>query len=174
MILGEASYRTVLRGIEAACDRDALARAGGSVLRYIRDETILRDCGQSTTCRTPPGCARHWEERNRELVEERDKMIEHSKNLANARECISLASDEQHSADRGHIVYSIRHDAELRDQSPCKLCCGCSRHVYASIRRRARHVDVRVLTRIKSAGMPWTRYEMRGEYVPRYTQSRVP
>lgn len=32
------------------------------------DDTILRDCGQKGVCRTPPGCARHWEERNRELV----------------------------------------------------------------------------------------------------------
>jgi len=36
------------------------------------DETVLRDCGQSVVCRTPPGCARHWEERNRELLRERD------------------------------------------------------------------------------------------------------
>jgi hypothetical protein len=37
-------------------------------------ETALReiDCGQDTVCATPPGCVRHWEERNRELVRERD------------------------------------------------------------------------------------------------------
>lgn len=28
----------------------------------------LRDCGQGAVCRTPPGCLRHWEERNVELV----------------------------------------------------------------------------------------------------------
>lgn len=33
---------------------------------------MLFDCGQSVVCATPPGCGRHWAERNRELVEERD------------------------------------------------------------------------------------------------------
>jgi hypothetical protein len=38
-----------------------------------RDEALLAvDCGQDTVCATPPGCVRHWEERNRELVRERD------------------------------------------------------------------------------------------------------
>lgn len=31
-----------------------------------------RDCGQDTVCVLSPGCQRHWEERNRELVAERD------------------------------------------------------------------------------------------------------
>lgn len=37
-------------------------------------ETVLRDCGQRGVCRTPPGCARHWEERNRELVRENEVL----------------------------------------------------------------------------------------------------
>lgn len=28
------------------------------------------DCGQDGPCATAPGCARHWAERNRELLEE--------------------------------------------------------------------------------------------------------
>jgi hypothetical protein len=30
----------------------------------------LRNCGQDGVCATPPGCLRHWEERNRELAAE--------------------------------------------------------------------------------------------------------
>lgn len=33
-------------------------------------KSTLRDCGQDGVCRTPPGCARHWEERCRELAAE--------------------------------------------------------------------------------------------------------
>lgn len=102
-------------------------------------------------------------------------MIEHSKNLANARECISLASDEQHSADRGHIVYSIRHDAELREIKVLASCVAVALDTYMRAYDGERGtLTSGCLLEIKSAGMPWTRYEMRGEYVPRYTQSRVP
>jgi hypothetical protein len=31
-------------------------------------EKRARDCGQDGPCATPPGCQRHWEERNRELL----------------------------------------------------------------------------------------------------------
>ena len=34
----------------------------------------LCDCGQEGVCRVPPGCARHWEERNRALVAECDAL----------------------------------------------------------------------------------------------------
>lgn len=39
-----------------------------------KEETVLRDCGQRGVCRTPPGCARHWEERTRELVRENEVL----------------------------------------------------------------------------------------------------
>lgn len=32
----------------------------------------LEDCGQDGVCAIAPGCIKHWEERNRELVRERD------------------------------------------------------------------------------------------------------
>lgn len=69
----EESCRQVLKSIADACDQESLARAGGYLFRYVREESVLRDCGQRGVCRTPPGCARHWEERNRELVRERDE-----------------------------------------------------------------------------------------------------
>jgi hypothetical protein len=37
---------------------------------YIDALRAVGDCKQDTVCATPPGCARHWEERNRELVQE--------------------------------------------------------------------------------------------------------
>ena len=41
--------------------------------KLTAEETVLRDCGQRGVCRTPPGCARHWEELARELVCERNQ-----------------------------------------------------------------------------------------------------
>lgn len=69
-LTAEESCRQVLKSIADACDQESLARAGGYLFRYVREETVPRDCGQHRVCRTPPGCARHWEERNRELAEE--------------------------------------------------------------------------------------------------------
>jgi hypothetical protein len=39
----------------------------------IEERNAARDCGQEGVCANPPGCQRHWEERNRELVRERDE-----------------------------------------------------------------------------------------------------
>lgn len=35
--------------------------------------STVQDCGQDGPCATAPGCARHWAERNAELVRERDE-----------------------------------------------------------------------------------------------------
>ena len=69
-LTAEESCRQVLKSIADACDQESLARADGYLFRYVQEETVLRDCGQRGVCRTPPGCARHWEERNLELVRE--------------------------------------------------------------------------------------------------------
>ena len=42
-------------------------------LPKIRQRSEIEDCGQDGVCRLSPGCNRHWEERNRELVRERMK-----------------------------------------------------------------------------------------------------
>lgn len=57
---------------------------------------VLRDCGQRGVCRTPPGCARHWEERNRELLRENEVLRSNSDNLSSenaslARQVESMA-----------------------------------------------------------------------------------
>ena len=52
-----------------ACDRwvwGGPTACEGCVWREERDDA--RDCGQDDVCKAPPGCQRHWEERNRELV----------------------------------------------------------------------------------------------------------
>ena len=86
----EESCRQVLKSIADACDQESLARAGGYLFRYVREESVLRDCGQRGVCRTPPGCARHWEERNRELVRENETLRSNSDHLSS--ENASLAS----------------------------------------------------------------------------------
>jgi len=92
----EESCRQVLKTIADACDQESLARAGGYLFRYVQEETVLRDCGQRGACRTPPGCARHWEERNRELVRENEVLRSNSDHLSSenaslARQVESMA-----------------------------------------------------------------------------------
>jgi hypothetical protein len=64
----------------------------------VQEETVLRDCGQRGVCRTPPGCARHWEERNRELVRENEVLRSNSDHLSS--ENASLASQVESMAMR--------------------------------------------------------------------------
>jgi len=94
----EESCRQVLKAIADACDQESLARAGGYLFRYVQDETVLRDCGQRGVCRTTPGCARHWEERNRELVRENEVLRSNSDHLSS--ENASLASQVESMAMR--------------------------------------------------------------------------
>jgi hypothetical protein len=57
-------------------ERDAVAALDANWVqhqRIVKAETDLaeaRDCGQPVVCKITPGCQRHWEERNRELVAE--------------------------------------------------------------------------------------------------------
>ena len=52
-------------------DREQTTCSGA--LPKIRQRSEIEDCGQDGVCRLSPGCNRHWEERNRELVRERDE-----------------------------------------------------------------------------------------------------
>ena len=94
-LTAEESCRQVLKTIADACDQESLARAGGYLFRYVQEETVLRDCGQHVVCRTPPGCMRHWEERNRELVRENEVLRSNSDHLSS--ENASLARTERHT-----------------------------------------------------------------------------
>lgn len=94
----EESCRQVLKTIADACDQESLARAGGYLFRYVEEETVLRDCGQRGVCRTPPGCARHWDERNRELARENEVLRSNSDHLSS--ENASLASQVESMAMR--------------------------------------------------------------------------
>ena len=97
-LTAEESCRQVLKSIADACDRESLARAGGYLFRYVQEETVLRDCGQRGVCRTPPGCARHWEERSRELVRENEVLRSNCDHLSS--ENASLASQVESMAMR--------------------------------------------------------------------------
>lgn len=58
----------------------------GMVRNYDRETTTcsgaLPKIRQRRVCRTPPGCARHWEERNRELVRENEVLRSNSDHLS--------------------------------------------------------------------------------------------
>ena len=49
-------------------DREMTTCSGA--LPKIRQRSEIEDCGQDGVCALSPGCNRHWEERNRELVRE--------------------------------------------------------------------------------------------------------
>lgn len=52
-------------------DRETTTCSGA--LPKIRQRSEIEDCGQDGVCKLSPGCNRHWEERNRELVRQRDE-----------------------------------------------------------------------------------------------------
>lgn len=65
-------------------------------LAWREEQAATITCGQRGVCRTPPGCARHWEERNRELVRENEVLrsnCDHlsSENASLARQVESMA-----------------------------------------------------------------------------------
>ena len=88
-LTAEESCRQALKTIDDACDQESLARAGGYLFRYVQEETVLRDCGQRGVCRTPPGCARHWEERNRELLRENEVLRANCDHLSSENASLS-------------------------------------------------------------------------------------
>ena len=88
-LTAEESCRQALKTIADACDQESLARAGGYLFRYVQEETVLRDCGQRGVCRTPPGCARHWEKRNSELLREKEVMRANCDHLSSENASLS-------------------------------------------------------------------------------------
>ena len=111
-LTAEESCRQVLKSIADACDRESLARAGGYLFRYVQEETVLRDCGQRGVCRTPPGCARHWEERNRDLVRENEVLRSN---------CDHLRTRDQ----LGGTVIELDEAVRLARSNLARcLCCG--------------------------------------------------
>ncbi len=65
-------------------------------LSKIRQRSEIEDCGQDGVCKLSPGCNRHWEERNRELVRENETLRSNSDHLSSenaslARQVESMA-----------------------------------------------------------------------------------
>lgn len=79
-------------------DRDVMLEGRDELIDELtRERDEARDCGQGGICATPPGCQRHWHERNRELVCERDEA---RTNFENA--CRTVAS--MHAATVGEVT----------------------------------------------------------------------
>jgi len=49
----------------------------------------IEDCGQDGVCKLSPGCNRHWEERNRELVRENEVLRSNSDHLSSENASLS-------------------------------------------------------------------------------------
>ena len=75
-------------------DRETTTCSGA--LPKIRQRSEIEDCGQTGVCKLSPGCNRHWEERNRELVRENEVLRSNSDHLSSenaslARQVESMA-----------------------------------------------------------------------------------
>ncbi len=75
-------------------DRETTTCSGA--LPKIRQRSEIEDCGQDGVCALSPGCNRHWEERNRELVRENEVLRSNSDHLSSenaslARQVESMA-----------------------------------------------------------------------------------
>lgn len=68
----------------------------------------IADCGQGVVCSKPPGCQRHWSERNRELVAERDEARGVARILAHAYETDNRPPDQAVSL---ALAYPVWPDA---------------------------------------------------------------
>jgi hypothetical protein len=75
-------------------DRETTTCSGA--LPKIRQRSEIEDCGQDGVCKLSPGCNRHWEERNRELLRENEVLRSNSDHLSSenaslARQVESMA-----------------------------------------------------------------------------------
>ena len=61
-------------------DRETTTCSGA--LPKIRQRSEIEDCGQEGVCKLSPGCNRHWEERNRELLRENEVLRSNSDHLS--------------------------------------------------------------------------------------------
>ena len=68
----ESDVAFLLDLIEA--ERRANAHAIAELCGQVNELRAQADCGQDGVCAVSPGCNRHWEARNRELVTERDQQ----------------------------------------------------------------------------------------------------
>lgn len=66
-------------------DREQLRQAREQVAQLRADLATVKDCGQEVVCAITPGCLRHWELRNRELVAELAELQEDRDTIDNAR-----------------------------------------------------------------------------------------
>lgn len=77
------------------------------------------DCGQQCVCAKPPGCARHWEERNRELVREAETLRAERDKWRAAAEARTIEVVPAPGDRCGNT-------STLEDGSACPGCRACS------------------------------------------------
>ena len=95
-------------------DREQTTCSGA--LPKIRQRSEIEDCGQDGVCKLSPGCNRHWEERNRELLRENEVLRSNSDHLSS--ENASLAGQVESMAMRIESLaeeLAKPEDARLRE-----------------------------------------------------------
>lgn len=71
------------------------------------------DCGQDGVCRTPPGCARHWEERCRELLARIAEIEAERDALRASIESIGRALGLDRDADQWATATTAEYEADV-------------------------------------------------------------
>ena len=95
---------------------DRETRTCSGALPKIRQRSEIEDCGQDGVCKLSPGCNRHWEERNRELLRENEVLRSNSDHLSS--ENASLAGQVESMAMRIESLaeeLAKPEDARLRE-----------------------------------------------------------
>ena len=143
--------------------RAALDATRANLDKIVAERTKLemqlaaeRDCGQEGVfCATAPGCARHWEIRNRQLVEERDALASAysnvSRNLTAAMERVNsqraevlaeyLRTEDMDTkvakleadlsacaAECNRLSHRLQSERNCGQDDVCATAPGCARH----------------------------------------------
>jgi hypothetical protein len=85
----------------------ALRELDAARLRVQELEAEL-DCGQDAVCAKPPGCRRHWEERNRELVEDLRAVSALADELADRGVAFAIANHSWQANVHSEIAAKLR------------------------------------------------------------------
>jgi hypothetical protein len=107
----DVAYLLELLKAERRANAHAIAELCGQV-------NSLRDCGQDRVCATPPGCCRHWEERNRELVGQLENALDASNEgawMARALDAERELAAGRSEADRLTTSLRLANEAPVGD-----------------------------------------------------------
>jgi hypothetical protein len=103
------------------------------------------DCGQGTVCARPPGCRRHWEERNRELVAQLENALDASKEgswMARALDAQRELERAQRETRMARSSANRMHDLLYEAEERCSKARGERDELKARLADRERELSL--------------------------------